>query len=511
MILRNTLDMGHAPRKARTTLCIFLVFLIGGLAAVAETIDGFITNVASSIQFDVGKMRVELNNHTECDRGLVYGIAVDPSMGSIPRPSAWYLLRPGHHYFRFDSVRTQRVPCNAVHLTVGSHVHLTGTQASASTFAASSVLVYAIQRSNSLHGSAVLEEDPTRAASQNSREPVWIDGYKLDLAPSTKFQSLPGEQSADRDHLRAGMQVIYKASRARSGSLMAESIQMTENQRTPFEGNFLKLFAATIAPPDYSRRVPGTIHFTDGASVSIVPDRLVQDFVSRLGMELVPEYQKLLSDDDASKVSFRFLVVRSSSPAKEPDFMTINGTLPHQDPYWGYDYPHSTERMKQVIALPTGLVLIPDVALANLDNKAHLAALLSYGITAILQKDVDDAWRTARSKNLQDRANLFQEFLSLNERVLRVGIRQMYLAGYDIREAPWAWDLALGQSAKNPTAGGPSKLIKPWYAAYAFNYISHYYKDVDYSKLRRGRAEYAKFLIELCKADPGLPHSKARR
>ena len=487
--------------KSRKMVCIFLAILSAGSVAIAETNDGFITNVESPTRFDIGKMRVELSNSTECDRGLIYGIAVGPGIGSA-LPSAWYLLRPGHHYFRLDSIRTQRVPCDAVHFTVGSRVHLTGTQASAATFNASAVLVYAIQRSNSLHGSAVLEKGFTRQASEHGAEPVWIDGYKLDLTPSTKFQSEPGDRSADRDPLRAGMQVIYKTSHGSDGSLMAESIQVSESQREAYEDNFLKLFAATIAPPDYSTRVPGTIRFRDGASVSIVPDQAVQDFVSRLGMELVPEYQRLLHDDDPSKVPFRFLVVRPASSAKEPDFMTINGTLPHQDPYWGYDYPHSTERMKQVVALPTGLVLIPEVALANLDSKAQLAALLSYGITAILQKDVDDAWRTARSKSQQDKANLFQEFLSLNQQVLRVGIRQMYLAGYDIREAPWAWDVALGQSVKNPIAGGPSKLIKPWYAAYAFNYISEYYSNVDYSKLKRGDAEYQQFLGELLKADP---------
>ena len=47
----------------------------------------------------------------------------------------------------------------------------------------------------------------------------------------------------------------------------------------------------------------------------------------------------------------------------------------------------------------------------------------------------------------------------------------------------------------------PGKEI-PWYAAYAFNYISQYYKDVDYSKLKRGEAEYQQFLQELRKADP---------
>ncbi len=90
-----------------------------------------------------------------------------------------------------------------------------------------------------------------------------------------------------------------------------------------------------------------------------------------------------------------------------------------------------------------------------------------------------------------------------NEQALRIGIRQMYLAGYDIREAPFAWAVAQGKPVNNPVINSkdPDKEI-PWYAAYAFNYISQYYKDVDYSKLKRGRKEYQQFLQELRKADP---------
>ena len=306
--------MIDSTRTTRTTICILLVLLIAESSAVAKTINGFITNVESSTQFDVGEMRIELHNRTECDKGIIYGIAVDSGVGSF-LPTARYLLRPGRHFFGLDSIRTQRVPCNAVHLTVGSRVHLTGAYTSRDSFVADRLLIYAIQQAEFLRGTAVLEEGPTKADTRNGNESVWIDGYKLDLTPSTRFQSSTGKQSPDNDLLRTGMQATYQASRLRSGSLMAESIQMTGNQREPYEGNFLKLFAANIEPPDYSRRASGTVRFTDGASVSIVPDRTAQDFVSKLGMELVPEYQKLLPGSDASKVSFRFLVVRSSSSA----------------------------------------------------------------------------------------------------------------------------------------------------------------------------------------------------
>jgi hypothetical protein len=68
-----------------------------------------------------------------------------------------------------------------------------------------------------------------------------------------------------------------------------------------------------------------------------------------------------------------------------------------------------------------------------------------------------------------------------------------------------------GKPVSNPILNSkhPDQEI-PWYAAYAFNYISHYYQDVDYSKLKRGQREYQQFLQELYKADPSLPRSKAQ-
>ena len=211
-------------RNAQTIICILLVFLSAGSGAISETNDGFITNVESSTRFDIGKMRVALRNSTECDRGLIYGIAVEPSMGAIPLPSAWYLLRPGRHTFRFDSIRTQRISCSAVHFTVGSRVHLTGTQAPAAVFAANSVLVYAIQRSNSLNGSSVLEKGFTRRAWEHGVEPVWIDGYKLNLTPSTKFQSALGRVNTNPYY--SVMMEIWRSAR-RSTSELSRSCRVS--------------------------------------------------------------------------------------------------------------------------------------------------------------------------------------------------------------------------------------------------------------------------------------------
>ena len=158
--------------------------------------------------------------------------------------------------------------------------------------------------------------------------------------------------------------------------------------------------------------------------------------------------------------------------------------------------------------MPDGTIIIPDVVLSRLNSEGQLASLLSYAITSIVQKQAYYVWRLSR----QTLANVPLEYIAYPqaEQVLRIGIRQMYLAGYDIREAPFAWAVAQGKPVNNPVINSkhPDKEI-PWYAAYAFNYISQYYKDVDYSKLKRGRAEYQQFLHELYEADPSLPQAKA--
>jgi hypothetical protein len=99
-----------------------------------------------------------------------------------------------------------------------------------------------------------------------------------------------------------------------------------------------------------------------------------------------------------------------------------------------------------------------------------------------------------------------------DEQAIRIGIRQTYLAGYDIREAPFAWAAAIGKPFANPLRdSAQSATGVPWYSAYAFDYISRFYSDVDYSKLKRGEAEYAQFLKELRKVDPAAFEQKSEK
>ncbi len=260
---------------------------------------------------------------------------------------------------------------------------------------------------------------------------------------------------------------------------------------------------------DYKNAIPRVISFGYGEPLSIIQSQPVQEFVYDLGMKLLQQCQPELARYGKSKIAFRFYVVESSQALSVKKFATVDGTLPYNFSDWGrdeYTYKKSTFydlATDNTIAMQNGIILIPDQVLSRLHNQAQISALLSYSIASVLQDNILKSAIAVEGTSQYDKLHRFDEMLQINQQVLRAGIRQMYLAGYDIREAPYAWAVAQGKPVQNPIINSkhPDQEI-PWYAAYAFNYISQYYKDVDYSKLKRGDAGYQQFLQELRKADP---------
>jgi hypothetical protein len=205
-------------------------------------------------------------------------------------------------------------------------------------------------------------------------------------------------------------------------------------------------------------------------------------------MSVIPQIQAFVPQPDSTKIKLHFYAIRGTGMPLDSGMKELAGPTFLQRPSWD----------EAVVSLPNGLIVVPSRTLANATCNAQLASLLSYAVTAILQQN-DFRARPGIARSADGAVVAMAQYQS----TMRIGIRQMYLAGYDIREAPYAWAVAQGKPVNNPVIDSkhPDKEI-PWYAAYAFNYISQYYKDVDYSKLKRGRKEYQQFLRELRKADP---------
>ena len=499
-------------------LCAVFI-LMHGLVFAAD-IRGFITRIDSKTSFDVGYLHVSLSHNAHCSTLILH------------TPQIKYSIWNGRNSYAKQSVLMNTVSCIALNLTVGSKIHMDGTWHGDHKFTARKIDVYTyIETAGAkLRGAAIIEEQPNIQRKYSNRDGIlWVDGYPLFATPYTAMLIAP--ESTDLRYGRLGKIsdiyitnsklkwkspavglsfkfarenncVTYHAVYRPNGSLAAESLIFFPNHVNTKEEHFLNVFRAKIINPDYKNNIPGSIKLKNAPLrrtqvLTILPDRIVQDWVSNLGITLVPSYQKSLPDSDATKIHFRFYVVKSFGSKLDRYQKIIDGVALRS-----YD--------DVLVSMPNGIILIPDTILTNLKYTAQLVAILDYSISSVVQKQsfissplfMDQEGYAATDYNF----GFFQ-----SEQQLRIGIRQMYLAGYDIREAPFAWAVAQGKPVQNPIINSkhPDQEI-PWYAAYAFNYISHYYSDVDYSKLKRGEREYQQFLQELYKADPSLPRPQTQ-
>ena len=517
---------GYIRRVALSFTCIIAspAFLL------ASTLNGFVTRVTPPAEIEVGNVRVRIRRDAICKQ----------INSSGPVRERYYGLANS---------------CNISGVEVGYHVQLTGQFDSADKFIASHFTIFESYNEPcpscllmTLHkyapgatpgvlvGGALAEEHPRIGRSASGWQGRWwLDGYPIDIGAQTRLitsssanvlhelggQILSGNPLDSKYHIRsvhklassrllaANTWIFYRASYKLNQNPVASQLILWPNRTDIPETKFLLMYAAHLKLPDYRLSIPGSLQYVSGGPIQIVPDQTTQKTISQLGESLVPEYQKRLSLSDSTRVNFQFYVVHPFLYTRETRFVSVGGHLPKHayENISGdrYNAPRVGSKVTTIVAMPDGKILIPDVLLARERSQSEVAALLSFAITSILQKQ---AW-SARGITGPHHAGstsdyyLYYTLLAADEQLLRIGIRQMYLAGYDIREAPFAWAVAQGKPVNNPVIDSkhPDKEI-PWYAAYAFNYISQYYQNVDYSKLKRGRREYQQFLQELRKADP---------
>lgn len=520
--------------KQLVWFCVAAV-LFSAVPVSGEQVTGFVTQIDSPTEFSVGSLRVVLNGKTRCE--------TEDLRADIELKRTRYLL--GRNYYllqsRPDPKSELAASCDALPLRVGFRVLVDGDRGlHDGSIAAAQLVVYKvdIQRSFSTSwkppewaGSALLEEQPqVSRTAQGWAGTLWLDGYPMVIAPETKllaapdvkgmgigsfFQWLEPQYEATILHRKAPVPAFsaslfqpntwatYQGARRADGHIVLDRIGLWPNRSYSSWEKYSKEVVPTIHPPEYASHASGSAVFTGRGFVqstvlSILPYRNVQGFVSRLGASLIPQYQRMMPETSAAKIHFRFYIVQSAGAAFDDEVSNVDNL-----PYWlvrpSWD--------DAVLALPNGVILVPASTLTGVGSEAHLAAILSSAIASVLQEQSYIAWYEGSKYayfSTVDWAAFWPGFvLWRDEQAIRIGIRQMYLAGYDIREAPIAWAAALGKPVSNPVpASGGSTDGIPWYTAYAFDYLSRYYSDVNYCKLRRGRTSYAEFLRQLRSSDP---------
>ncbi|MBB6144628.1 hypothetical protein HNQ77_002584 [Silvibacterium bohemicum] len=445
------------------------------------TFDGYVTNIASAHEFDVGARHVVWDAKTQHEVTYVNhdpGGFLSTSIGPIDTD-----------------------------LHVGSHVHVEGT-VDKRTGGFTATLIHSFPESvdsnkRKLEGAGLIEETPQlHQDGQSWSGTVWIDGYPLQLTPQTKLASEDGSPFSP-DHIGTNVWVEYQATRRPDNSLSATSLTLSPLKIEDKEKKFREKSEPEIEKPDYEHHVPGNLKWHWNWALEIVPDENIQNYVSGVGSRLVPQYQKDLPSADPSKIDFRFYVVHRPAKWKEA--------------LW-------TQAMSDATASPGGVVIVPDNVLAALDNEAQLAALLSNCIAVTLERQAythRTRMHVQRDLNWIGLATIGGDLgapllignsiaynnlmLQINEQAGRIGLRYMLQNGYDLREAPFAWTIAANKRAENPDE---PNIPAPQLAQSLMSDLLLGYKTTDYGALTTNREPYQQMLAQLHAAFPDLPKPK---
>ncbi|MFP5238115.1 MAG: hypothetical protein ACLGSD_19635 [Acidobacteriota bacterium] len=495
-------------------------------------LDGFVTGSPGAGSLQVGSTVVTLTASTLCRMQYTGWFKVDYGAGV--------------HSVRFLQLFTSNrgkpapFPCTTARYHVGARLRAKGYFVASRRFEAHDITIYSIEPPPEIRGVVRIDPDPSHIALQPSLA-RWIDGYPMRIGlnttilsappttrlefrfdttpvtveprvqrhtpvvPSTVAQIIPGTWAAYQANISQGM------IRARQIVLWPT---LANAKRLAYQADF----KSTIAPPIASHGIARSIIFSGSTPITLVSNRRIQEYVAKIGMALVPPPRRKARAGD---VRFSFYVVRAFPARLGRYFVETDGYMPHNQLLkWNghsssflYHRPSSRMIVRDVVGSPDGTILIPDSVLARLHNVAQLGALLAYAIEGVLQEQSFTADPVKVVPNLLER-NSASEYASSSsgpvgiwetEQMTRLGILRMYMAGFDIREAPYAWTVGEGVQAENPVINGGRRPYTriPGYAAYAFDMLASYYSDIDYSRLKRGTMEYAHFLQRLRKVDPG--------
>ncbi len=454
---------------------------------------------------------------------------------------AWKWTVPGDYVFSTQarSYQTTVTACDQLPIKMASAVHVAGVLGKdLETMVAKSLTVIRVPPSTSVSGFVRNTETTGAANGVDGKLPmVWLDGYPMQLPPreleSRSYASLifspvlnaDGTLQADmygtanqsgsteaampaQPTVPDGAWARYAAHMTTSGALVVTQLSVFADLSATSGGAYKDMMDISIKAPDYRAGKDGSVRFRHDEA-RILPNRSIQNWIAALGSTLVPP---LNQTGLGAGMQFRFYVIRAYKTGYLRSFSNIDGENCEAVNNIGYTYanPKPYRTVHGLIGLQDGTILVPDNVVQALHTQSQLAALLSYAIASVSQQQYYHLWLattyghgTTLSVLRENDANLCALITASNEQALRLGIRQMALAGYDIRDAPFAWAIAKEKHVLNPVLNSnhPDQEI-PWYAAYAFNYISQYYQDVDYSKLKRGVTEYQQFLGELRKTDP---------
>jgi formylglycine-generating enzyme required for sulfatase activity len=299
------------------------------------------------------------------------------------------------------------------------------------------------------------------------------DGDMIDLLKGSKpLRSL--------DDIEPGVYMTYRGKEDAFGSLIADQIVFVRNEKTKDEIKMWKDLRLRTEDPkksnSFSKLVVGK------TSYKLIPEAELQDYISRLGEALIPEYQKTLPDGDENKIPFKFVLIHDE----------------------GFNAG----------AYATGTVVVNHDVLNYLENEAQLVFLLSHEIAHATQ---EHTIRQQNNKKVARQAlrigGIFADAMgyegirnilwlseaamkngyarSLENQADRMGLANMIASGYDPREAPRTWKVAaLNFGDQQTNFFWSSHDSNTERRSFLWLTIHNTYPDLDYTTMRTDSNEF---------------------
>jgi len=292
-----------------------------------------------------------------------------------------------------------------------------------------------------------------------------------------------------------GMAMTYEGRRESDGTINATRVEFARNDLEPGEKKIWDSLKVTTKPFSAAQGLAGELKIAQIGKFKTVPDQEVENYVNKIGQQLVPEYQRSLAPNDPGKIPFRFFVVQQKTP--------------------------------NAFALPNGIVVIHSSMFDILENEAQFAAIVGHEIAHAVQ---EHTWRSQQYQKgkrtmlaigaaiaaaygqyaVQDALTLVQAAMqngyqrNLENQSDRLGLEYMVNAGYDPREAPRVWKEMTNKLGDSPTdffwSNHDNNATR---RSYLMNELKNNYGTLEYSQLQTNEVEFQRIVARVHAASSG--------
>jgi hypothetical protein len=419
----------------RATHALFLLCLAATAFPQDEpttpVLSGYVTRAASGSDFDVNGIRILCGPDTHTE--LPAGDAYTPGCPQNPPFLGQMVDVYGHSKKKLNAIVADRLDVKPL-----PHAEISGY-----------AVIDAVTEATNLSGAIQIR----------------ADGYPILISPSTAVAFDPPLRSiAD---VMTNVWVEYDAKPATGGVFLARSAEFSQNFVTDREGSMrAKTEYDPGAVPLNAKQNPVAIAVgvhPDPKKIPPWPDLAMQNRLNAIGQKLVPAWQRHLAPDDPSRIDFRFQLTDG-------------------------------KRWPAVLALPSGIILVPHEAVERLENDSQVAEILADSIACVLEKQtyrlrVASAAITAGSvaswaeivpvisgpAALAGIGSGTAQIVAVRKEERqsgRVSLGLLHDAGYDISQAPVAWWLL---NSRKPRPA--SSIAMPDRAAYLYRTLGEVWRN----------------------------------